>query len=178
MTSGVRNTLLVGSMLFAAVTVFFSKQSGKPTGANPSVSPPLGQKIRSSGVVRPTETLPHSLPGMQWKLPEPTKSPHSPGSAEDTEWTNVHIAAIHELEWFDDSESLRKILAELRSPVADIRTAALEATRAFGSREAIPHLATRAAETGDPLEQRALNELIEYLKLPTVVEQLDQESQE
>ena len=128
--------------------------------------------------MRPAVTPPHSLSGMQRKLPEPTKSPHSPGSAEDTEWTSAHIAAIHELEWFDDTESLRKILAELRSPIAEIRTAALDATRAFGSREAIPHLATRAAETGDPLEQKALNELIEYLKLPTVVEQLDQESEE
>lgn len=170
MTHSVRNTLLVGGVMLAAVAIFFSKQSGKPTGGSLPVIIPSSHKSRSSGITRPTEP--------QQKLLEPVPSPYSPGSTEDTEWTNARITAIHDLEWFDDAESLRKILAELRSPISEIRIAALDATRAFGSREAIPYLTTLAVETGDPLEQRALTDLIEYLKLPTLIEQLDQKSEE
>ena len=135
------------------------------------------RRAHTVGEVHPTSHLPVPLLKVRPTLPESVLSPHPPGSPEDGSWIIARIAAIHDLEWFDDTQSLLQILAELRNPVSQIREAALEATRNFGSRDAIPHLAARAAETGDLLEQKALIDLIEYLKLPTVIEQLAEEAE-
>lgn len=168
MTPFGRYTLLVGGTTLAAVGVFLTHQAGE---APPrSHSEPVTSPHKTKTTVTGRQV---SRPAARQGLPAPVASPHPPGSPADGDWTTARIAAIHELEWFDDAASLQKILAELRNPLPQIRAAALEATRAFGSRDAIPHLTTCAAETGDLLEQKALMDLIEHLKLPTVVEELD-----
>lgn len=143
------------------------------TGASPD-----RRETKVTSAARPTHHLAARSAGMLQELPEPARSPHSPGSVADSGWIATRIAAINDLAWFDDTSSLQKILTELRSPLPQIRAAALDATRAFGSRDAIPYLVNRAAETGDLLEQNALTDLIEHLKLPTVIEQLEEENEE
>ena len=176
MTQSVHNTLLAGGIILAAASVFLYHQSGKSAALNHTEPQPHGHRTKSSAGASPVGRPPTSPAATRQDLPAPVPSPYSPGSAADGDWTAARIAAIHELEWFDDADSLQKILAELRNPLPQIRAAALEATRAFGSRDAIPHLAKRAAETGDLLEQKALMDLIEHLKLPTVVEQLEEDA--
>jgi hypothetical protein len=85
---------------------------------------------------------------------------------------------MERLAWFNDSESLTKILAELKSPIPEIREAALNATVTSGSRAAIPHLRQVAAETQDPGQRIAIDEAIAYLNLPTLAESYDQEAHE
>jgi hypothetical protein len=175
MTRG-RGMLLVGITLLAGSLLVFFKKSETPPGPQ---TPP----VRTSQTSRPA-TLPTLRPAAEPRkpvlapLPKPVFSPHPPGSLESQQWITARIAAIQDLGWFDDVESLHKILAELRNPLPELRAAAVAATRAYGSRDAIPYLIAKAEETGDPLEQKALTDLVEFLKLPTMIEQLECESEE
>jgi hypothetical protein len=108
-------------------------------------------------------------------LPAPADPPHTAGSPAHQEWIDARIAELDELAWQEDSASLQKILTEIRSPESAIRAAAIAATREFGSRDAVPYLRAIADETRDPAESKVLTELIEYLDLPTIVEQAEQD---
>ncbi len=109
-------------------------------------------------------------------LPPAIQSPHPIGSPENQDWITKRIDELAALAWEDDPESLGKILAELRNPLPEIRTAALEAIRNFDSRDAIPYLEAIARDTADPLEQKNLTDTVERLRLPTLVEHLDSPS--
>ncbi len=155
--------------------------------SRPLATPPTGTR----SVSRSTRGLPGEPPAPVTKrsdrplpaaganaleLPPPVISPHPPGSAANRDWLAARIAELDALAWFDDPESLHRILAELRNPLPEIRTAALAATRAFGSREAIPYLERISIETPEAAEQKALTELVEYLKIPTLREHLDSQA--
>lgn len=105
------------------------------------------------------------------EIPAPSELPNPHSSPDNQDWIEKRITELDELAWRDDSESLGKILAELQNSVPEIRAAALAATRAFGSRDAIPYLDELSRDSKDPLEQKALTDLIEHLKLPTLLEQ-------
>jgi hypothetical protein len=97
-------------------------------------------------------------------LPRPT------GPVADARSTAAQVAALEDLAWEDDADSLKAILAELASPQAEVRAAALAATRSFGSRDAVPTLREISARTKDSAERRALEETADYLELPSLSE--------
>ena len=68
----------------------------------------------------------------------------------------------------DDPVSLSNILADLTSPEKEIRDAAIEAAKQFGSTNAIPVLKAVAANTADTEEQIALLEAASFLSLPSL----------
>jgi HEAT repeat protein len=68
----------------------------------------------------------------------------------------------------DDPASLSNILADLTNPEKEIRDAAIEAAKQFGSTNAIPTLKAVAANTTDTEEQIALLEAANFLSLPPV----------
>ena len=68
----------------------------------------------------------------------------------------------------DDPDSLSNILAALTNPEKEIRDAAIEAAKQFGSTNAIPALKAVAANTTDPEEQIALLEAANFLSLPSI----------
>ncbi|MEX1116924.1 MAG: hypothetical protein WEB53_16880 [Akkermansiaceae bacterium] len=109
-------------------------------------------------------------------LPPPVESPFLAGSPENDGWVEGRAAELDDLAWFDDAESLAKIQAELQNPLPEIRAAALAAIVASGSRESVPILEAVAGRARDPLEQKALGEAIDYLQLPTAIEQLEPEN--
>jgi HEAT repeat protein len=74
----------------------------------------------------------------------------------------------------EDAGSLETILSELTNRDPEIRGGALEAAIQFGSREAIPRLMDAANQTDDPKEKAALDEAVEFLKLPSLKEVLAQ----
>ncbi len=75
----------------------------------------------------------------------------------------------------DDAASLNQILSELANRDPRIRKAALEATIQFGSRDAIPKLTDAATQTDDPREKAAITDAIEFLKLPSLTEVMQQQ---
>ena len=70
----------------------------------------------------------------------------------------------------DDPQSLSNILADLNNPEKDIRDAAIEAAKQFGSTNAIPALKAAADATDDPHEKVALLEAAEFLSLPSLTD--------
>lgn len=74
------------------------------------------------------------------------------------------------LDWSmnDDPASLSNILADLTNPEKEIRDAAIEATKQFGSTNAIPTLKAVAANTTDTREQIDLLEAADFLSLPSL----------
>jgi len=72
----------------------------------------------------------------------------------------------------EDAGSLDTILSELCNRDPEIRAGALEAAIQFGSRDAIPKLIDAASQTDDPKEKAALDEAVEFLKLPSLREVL------
>ncbi len=68
----------------------------------------------------------------------------------------------------DDPASLSYILADLTSPEKEIREAAIEAAKQFGSSNAIPVLKAAAANAEDNQEAIAMLEAADWLALPSV----------
>lgn len=114
---------------------------------------------------------------------ESTPLPPTNAIASDTQGANASSAQdghqayveqrssqLMDLAMNDDRASLDSILSELTNRDPEIRKAALEATIQFGSRDAIPKLADAASQTDDPNEKTALNDAIEFLKLPSLTE--------
>jgi hypothetical protein len=66
----------------------------------------------------------------------------------------------------DDPQSLSKILGDLTSPEKEIRMAAIEAAKQFGSTNAISTLKTVASTTADTTEQIAMLDAAYFLSLP------------
>jgi hypothetical protein len=67
----------------------------------------------------------------------------------------------------DDPASLSNILADLTNSEKEVREAAIEAAKQFGSINAIPTLKDMAANDEDPEEKAALLEAADYLALPS-----------
>ena len=70
----------------------------------------------------------------------------------------------------DDAESLNHIVAGLTSPEKEIREAAIEATKQFGSKDAIPALQAAVAGATDIDEKIALLDAADFLALPTLAD--------
>jgi hypothetical protein len=66
----------------------------------------------------------------------------------------------------DDPQSLSNILDDLTSPEKEIRMAAVEAAKQFGSTNAISTLKTVASSTADTQEQMAMLQAAYFLSLP------------
>jgi len=122
----------------------------------------------------PSRRPPGALKPRPPELPAPVPPPYPADSPEQQDWIATRIADLNALAWYDDAESLHRILAELSNPLPEIQAAALTATIAFGSRDAIPYLEQLAAQARDPKQQQALTEAIAYLRQPTLLEKLDQ----
>ncbi|MES2439538.1 MAG: HEAT repeat domain-containing protein [Verrucomicrobiota bacterium] len=168
----VHGTLLAGLAVLTAAGFFVSRGPATTIGpargvhAESQKSPGPAAKKSPRPTGRPDVFSAHRLP----ELPPPVEPPHPAGSVENQDWITTRTSELNDLSWFDDADSLRRILAELRNPLPEIRAAALEATKEFGSRDAIPYLAIIAEGTRDPAEQKAIADLIEYLNLPTMLE--------
>jgi hypothetical protein len=106
--------------------------------------------------------------------PPPTPIPAAP-AATNTPTPEQREAAIdaetdrlQEWSMSDDPASLSNILADLTNPEKEIREAAIEAAKQFGSSNAIPTLKAVAANTTDTEEQIALLEAANFLSLPSM----------
>lgn len=157
-----RGFLLAGAAVLVVAGGWFFRGSDRQ--ALPPATAPAAPAREIPKPDRPTHP---SLP----ELPAPAAPPLVAGSPDNATWTAERITELEKLAWFDDAASLQKILAELYSPLPEIRAAALAATRAFGSRDAVPYLEQAANGTSDPQERKALADAIEYLKLPTLLEE-------
>jgi hypothetical protein len=82
----------------------------------------------------------------------------------------ARIAELGDLSTKTDRASLETLLSEVRNPDEEIRQAALDAITQSGNRAAIPGLREAAAQTQDTREKQALEDVIEFISLPTLTE--------
>jgi len=82
------------------------------------------------------------------------------------EYVDQRVGELMDLAMNDDSASLNTILSELNNSDLDIRKAAIEAVKQFGSLDAIPKLEEAVGRSTEGTDKKALEEAIEFLKLP------------
>lgn len=177
----VHGTVLAGVAVLVIAVALISRESAPSRVESLSVKAPVSKKSPDSLESKISKVSRRPLPSLRKDLPDlppPVESPNSPGSSANQDWIATRTAELDKLAWFDDAESLSHILAELRNNLPEIRTAALSATLAFGSRDAVPYLEAIAADSKDAIEQKALTDVAERLKLPTVLEHLEEESKQ
>jgi HEAT repeat protein len=126
-------------------------------------------KQHAANASKPAEVAP--APAITSVAPTPTPAP-APVVVKKTVTPEEREVAINaekdrlfEWEMNDDPESLSKILGDLTHAEKEIRLAAIEATKQFGSKDAIPTLKELVKNTDDTEEQAALLEAADFLSL-------------
>ncbi len=170
----VRGGLMAGAAVVAAIAIAVSNKNGSPPGDD-AVARTASSESRKPPPKSKSAESPRRKVAARAGLPPPVESPHPPESAESRDWITTRKNELERLAWFDDSESMNRILAELGNPLPEIRAAALAAAISFGSRDAVPHLEQFAATTADPQERKALADAIDFLKLASLTEYLEEE---
>ena len=101
------------------------------------------------------------------------------GSSEEQHeaYVEARSAELMDLAMNDDADSLNTILSELSNRDPKVRETAVQAAVQFHSRDAIPRLQDAALQTDDPKERAAIQEAIEFLKLPTLEEAAKEQAQ-
>ncbi len=89
-------------------------------------------------------------------------------------YVEKRIDELMDLAMTDEPQSLNTILSELTNRDPDIRKAALEAAKQFGSRDAIPKLMDVVSQVDDPKEKHDILDAIEFLKTPSATEVIAQ----
>ena len=169
-------TLLAGAAIMAAAMMMIPRTAAPPTEVGSLTrNPPKKKNTHLIGQnLSNTPSAPSRINRKNLTvISHPMESPYPAGATENEQWIADQIARLNRLSALDDSVSLSSILAELRNPLPEIRSAAYSAVRAFGSREPIPYLEQMRRETSDTADQQALTDTIEHLKLPTMVEALE-----
>ena len=99
--------------------------------------------------------------------PVPAAPPARPLTEEQRQGVvDAEVERLQQLSMKDDPASLSNILADLTNPEKEVRDAAIEAAKEFGSSNAIPTLKAVAMNTADTEEQIALLEAASFLAVP------------
>ncbi|RYD23187.1 MAG: hypothetical protein EOP88_05205 [Verrucomicrobiaceae bacterium] len=163
--------LLAGvAVLAAAAFLVFRSPGARGVNAGATGSGHATEQA-SKDVPPPPRPSPRPANSSLPELPPPAQPPQAAGSPANEKWADQRAEELEKLSWFEDAASLHKILAELYSPLPEVRAAALAATRAFGSKDALPYLEQAENGTSDPLERKTLADAIEYLKLPKFLDE-------
>ena len=127
-------------------------------------------KQQATNASKPAEVAP--APAITSVVPAPVPAPAAPVVVKKTVTPEEREVAVNAekdrlLEWErnDDPQSLSNILTDLTNPEKEIRVAAIEATKQFGSKDAIPTLQQLAQNTDDAGEKTALLEAADFLSL-------------
>jgi hypothetical protein len=107
--------------------------------------------------------IPPPLPITTTPTPPPVLTPEQQQDAIDAE-----IDRLQDWSRNNDPQSLSNILADLNSPQKDIREAAIEAAKQFGSTNAIPALKAAAVNSTDTDEQIEMLQAVNFLMLPPI----------
>ena len=120
----------------------------------------------------PVETAAPPVPETASAVPAvPAPMPIAPGALTVEERQNAIEAEVEHLQDLsrnDDPQSLSNILADLTSPEKEVRQAAIEATKQFGSTNAIPVLKAAAMNSTDTEDQMAMLDAANFLSLTPI----------
>jgi hypothetical protein len=91
-------------------------------------------------------------------------------SEEKQSYIEAETSRLQDLSTQDDPASLSAIVNDLTNSEKEVRLAAIEATKQFGSKDAIPVLQADVASAADTDEKIALLEAADFLALPTLTD--------
>jgi hypothetical protein len=148
----------VFALLLLALLVLGAAFLLKQNWGNAATPPPVNESVTPAPVAS-VAPPPAPIPAAPAITNAPT--PEQREAAIDAETDRL-------LDWSmnDDPASLSNILADLTHPEKEIRDAAIEATKQFGSTNAIPALKAAVDNTVDTQEKIALLEAADFLLLP------------
>ena len=89
---------------------------------------------------------------------------------EKQSYIEAETSRLQDLSTQDDPASLSAIVNDLTNSEKEVRLAAIEATKQFGSKDAIPVLQADVASAADTDEKIALLEAADFLALPTLTD--------
>jgi hypothetical protein len=146
---------LIASALFVLMSAFLLKQRMGPAAPAPIATAPAPAPQAESAPLPPPPVLPPVAPRVL--------------TAEEQRAANdAEIDRLNEWSRNSDPQSLSNILADLTSPQKDVREAAIEAAKQFGSTNAIPALKAAAINSTDTDEQIEMLQAANFLTLPPI----------
>lgn len=163
--------ILVALVLLGAL--IFMKPKASSPGENNSTATGTETNIAPATTAAPSEAPQKEAVAAPAPTPEP--APVATNATAAVTSTNASLppeeraALIEKLEdWQlnDDKQSLSNILATLSIRDPHVRAAAVEATKQFGSRDAIPALKAAADAATDIDEKIAILDAVKFLSLP------------
>jgi hypothetical protein len=162
-------------ILFAALVLaaaFYFKQSN-------SQSPALNVAKTTASPPPTAISIPPAAPDSSnlpmIPRPLPTAAPattiiSSMTPEEKQSYIETEVARLQDLSTQDDSASLSSIMNDLTNSEKEVRLAAIEATKQFGSKDAIPVLQADVTSAADTDEKIALLEAADFLSLPSLTD--------
>ena len=142
-------------LLLAFIAAAFLLKSRKENPVPPTTETPATSEVVNAS--------PPPMP-----LSQPTAPPHVLTDEERQSAIDAEVSRLQDWSMNDDPASLSNILADLTSPEKDIREAAIEAAKQFGSTNAIPALKTAAVNSTNTDEQIEMLQAAEFLTLPSI----------
>jgi HEAT repeat protein len=127
-------------------------------------APPL-TGARETASTSPSRTpVPAAAPPLA--TPLPANGPPVVSAEDRQEAIDAEVERVERLGMNDDGASLSGILQALTNSEKEVRLAAIEATKQFGSTNAIPALKVAAENANDLKEKIAASEAVDFLSLP------------
>jgi hypothetical protein len=125
--------------------------------------------------VKPAPALAAASANLPASEPPPTVMPVAvvkpPMTSEEKQaYIEAETSRLQDLSTQDDAASLSAILNDVTNSEKAVRLAAIEATKQFGSKDAIPSLQADVAIAPDTDEKIALLEAADFLALPTLTD--------
>jgi hypothetical protein len=121
----------------------------------------------ASGTVQPPGSTNESIKQETTPLSNSVATSASRQGLGREDYIEQRVGELMDLGMSDDAQALKTILSEVTNPEAEIRKAAIEASKQFGSTNAIPALQEAIANTDSIEDKQDLREAIEFLKLPS-----------
>ena len=182
--------LLAFGLLGIALFFKFSKNQPAPIAQVEEVSPPASASIKQNAAGQQrsisnriesngTQVVTRSVtPAIRSTLPTRTNLDLVAQELAHAQYVRERKAAFYDLSMNDDQDSLNILLSELKNPDKSLRQAALESVIQFDDRSAIPRLEELAAQAKDPKEKIEILQAIEFMKLPSLSEFVEQRTAE
>ena len=153
--------LLLVTAIFIGGAIYLKQHLG------PAAPPVVPEVVAAPAPESPQKNVVADLPPLPPPAPVPAPvpalSPEQQLAATDAEIERLRVAGLS-----DNPADLQIILADLSSPEKEIREAALNAAKQFGSTNAIPALLTAATNAVDPKEKIELTEAADFIALPSL----------
>jgi HEAT repeats len=160
--------ILLTAVVVVAVVVVVSKNSRSPSPVPPTqpvvVTPPAAPAPKPVVAVAPAPATPTNAT---------TNAVALQGDAHEA-YVEKRSDELMELAMQNSPAAHQKIVDELKNPDKEIRQAALDALEQANDRSVIPQMQQIADQTTDPNDKQAIEDAIDFIKLPSLTEYLQQ----